>query len=158
MIRFERTHSMDLVRKVMCHPMLYPHLIDDGCPPPEEFYPHDVPTFWYVTVYDDDELLGLWMFTPQNAVCWEVHTCLLPCSWGIRAREAAQRMATWIWNHTQCRRIVTTVPSRNRLALRFAEDAGMRQFGVNEKSFLKDGKLQDQILLGLSPQEEVCPQ
>jgi hypothetical protein len=29
----------------------------------------------------------------------------------------------------------------------------MRQFGVNEKSYLKNGKLYDQTMLGLSPEE-----
>jgi RimJ/RimL family protein N-acetyltransferase len=107
-------------------------------------------------VYDGGELLGLWMFTPQNAVCWEIHTCLLPCAWGRRAGEAARRMAEWVWANTPCRRLVTAIPAYNRLALRFAEAAGMRRWGLNERSFLKHGELQDQILLGLSPEGESC--
>jgi RimJ/RimL family protein N-acetyltransferase len=63
-------------------------------------------------------------------------------------------MSSWLWAHTSCRRLITNVPARNRLALRFAEAAGMERFGVNHASLLKDGKLQDQILLGLSRPEE----
>lgn len=158
MIRFERTSDMELVQSVMRHPKIYPHLTDDGCPPAEEFQPMDHPAIWYVLVFDADELLGLWMFVPENAVCWCVHTCLLPVAWG-RAREAAVQMAVWIWTNTPCRRLVTMVPVRNRLALKLAEAAGMQRYGLNKNSFLKHGKLQDQILLGLSPTEETpCQQ
>jgi RimJ/RimL family protein N-acetyltransferase len=157
-MRFERTHDMELVRGVMRHPKIYPHLTDDGCPPAEEFEPMDHPAVWYVRVLDGDEFLGLWVFAPENAVCWRVHTCLLPAAWGKRAREAAVQMAAWIWENTPCRRLVTTVPSHNRLALKLAEAAGMRRYGLNEKSYLKRGELRDQILLGLSPEEKPCQQ
>jgi RimJ/RimL family protein N-acetyltransferase len=102
------------------------------------------------------ELLGLWMFHPQNAVCWEVHTCLLPNAWGERAHIAARALPEWIWQHTPCRRIVTHVPENNRLALRFALKAGMTIFGCNKASYLKHGRLCDQLCLGLSKPEEVA--
>jgi hypothetical protein len=45
---------------------------------------------------------------------------------------------------------VTGVPQGNRLAYRFAIAAGMEQYGVNEASFIRDGRMQDQICLGIS--------
>jgi hypothetical protein len=42
------------------------------------------------------------------------------------------------------------VPAHNRLALAFAEAAGMKVYGRNHASFLKNGELLDQICLGLS--------
>lgn len=134
----------------MTHPNIYPHITDDGCPPVEQFEPVISPAIWYVEARDNDVLLGLWAFVPQNAVCWEVHTCLLPHAWGDTAAIAAKELASWIWENTDCRRIVTTVPAYNRLAYRFARKAGMTEYGRNPKSFLKNGKLYDQLLLGLS--------
>ena len=92
------------------------------------------------------------MLHPHNAICWEIHTCLLPNAWGERGRRAARLLPEWIWQHTPCRRIITNVPDNNRLALRFALAAGMTEIGVNAASFLKNGKLRDQTLLGISPQ------
>jgi RimJ/RimL family protein N-acetyltransferase len=134
----------------MTHPQIWPHISDDGSPPAKDWRPPEGEHIWYVTAWDDDELLGLWMFHPQNAVCWEVHTCLLPTAWGEQAIAAARALPEWIWKHTPCRRIVTNVPSSNRLALRFAIRAGMKIYGVNRESYLKGGKLCDQVCLGLS--------
>jgi hypothetical protein len=108
---------------------------------------------------DGEELLGLWMFVPQNSVCLEVHTCLLPGHGFRRSRVAAKEAAEWIWANTNCQRIFTNVPVFNVIAKRFAEAAGMAEFGVNEASFIKDGKLHDQVQLGMSrPKETTCPQ
>lgn len=95
------------------------------------------------------------MFEKTSPILFKVHTCVLPIGRGIWANEAAKKMALWIWEHTECQRIVTDVPENNRLALKFAEAAGMQQFGVNPKSYKKGGKLLDVILLGLSRPESL---
>ncbi len=148
---FAPTEDRDLIRMVVTHPAVYKHVSDDFSPPPEEYEPH--PGMQYVSVWDKGELLGMWIFQPHNAVCYEVHTCLLPCAWGERGQRAAREMAHWIFAHTPCKRIITNVPVSNRLALRFARAAGMTEFGVNKRSIAKGGQLEDQILLGLSPEE-----
>jgi RimJ/RimL family protein N-acetyltransferase len=152
-IRFEPTTNLELVRRIITTPQVYRHLTDDACPPAEEFQPVNHPSVQYVLAFNDAELLGMWMAVRTNAVTVEVHTCLLPSAWGERALAAARAFSAWIWANTPCRRITTTVPAYNRLALRFAERAGMTQFGVNPASFLKSGTLHDQILLGLSRPE-----
>jgi RimJ/RimL family protein N-acetyltransferase len=103
-----------------------------------------------VIVRDDcAQLLGMWSLVAHNAVCWEIHTCLLPHAWG-RSLRAALEMAEWIWRETPCRSLITHVPAYNRLALKFARQAGMTEYGVIPRSWLKDGILWDQIVLGLS--------
>ena len=157
MITFERSFNYDIVRRVMTHPQVWPHISDDGSPAHQDYRPPEGEHIWYVLAWDNGkELLGLWMFHPQNAVCWEVHTCLLPNAWGERAHIAARALPEWIWQHTPCRRIVTHVPENNRLALRFALKAGMTIFGCNKASYLKHGRLCDQLCLGLSKPEEVA--
>jgi RimJ/RimL family protein N-acetyltransferase len=154
LITFQRTWDLELARSVITHPRLFPFLSDDHSPRPQEFRAPRDERVWYVLAYEDDELLGLWMFVHYSPVLWEVHTALLPSAWGASARAAARAMAEWLWAHTSCRRLITNVPAYNRLALRFAEAAGMRRFGVNERSLLKNGRLHDQIMLGLSRPEE----
>lgn len=104
----------------------------------------------YVLAHDGAELLGMWIFYPESPIMMKVHTCLLPCSYGERAKIAAKEMAVWFWANTQAERLVTDVPEFNRLARKFAEAAGMKQFGINPKSFKRDGKLWDVIMLGMS--------
>jgi RimJ/RimL family protein N-acetyltransferase len=154
-IEFSRSFDYELIRQIMTHPKLYPHISDDGSPPREEYRPPESEAVWYVIVRDADEVLGLFMLVPQNAVCWEFHVALLPCAWGSRSRQAALEFWNWVWEHTPCRRIVSNVPLPNRLALRFGLDAGMKLYGINRESFLKNGILYDQTCLGLSRPEEM---
>lgn len=147
-MRFVETDDEDVIRSIVTHPKVYPHISDDGSPAPDDWKPN--PAVKYILVFDGCELLGLWAFVPENFVTWNVHTCLLPIAYGRKALEAAKQMAEWVWKNIGCQRVTTNVPEYNRLALRFAERAGMVRFGVNPSSYMKDGKLYDQILLGMS--------
>jgi RimJ/RimL family protein N-acetyltransferase len=160
MITFERSTDYVLIRSILTHSRIYDKISDDYSPPREEYRPIRHEGVWYVVARDvhaeGADLLGLWMFHPQNGICWEVHTALLPVAWGAPGREAAQLLPGWIWRNTPCRRIVTNVPTTNRLALHFAVNAGMKIYGVNEASYLKNGRLCDQVCLGISAPREVA--
>lgn len=134
----------------MSHPDLYDKGADDFQPAREDFQPRTDAAIWYVTVHDDGELLGLFALAPQNEICWEIHTRLLPHAWGPRALEALKTVIEWTWRETPARRIVTTVPAYNRLAHQFGLRAGFRAYGRNPASWQKHGELYDQILLGIS--------
>lgn len=149
-MQFERTTDSLLIKAVFTHPRVWPHITDDFSPAPELFEPIIDMNVWYVKALDEKELLGIWMLHPHNFICWEIHTCLLPNAWGPRGLQAARELAPWVWENTPCRRLITNVPSYNKLALRFAKEAGMKQIGINEKAFQKKGQLHDLIMLGLS--------
>ena len=158
MITFERSTDYALIRRILTHPRIYKYISDDYSPPADEYRPVKSEAVWYVVVRDrqtgGSDLLGLWMFVPMNGICWEVHTCLMPCAWGDVGLEAARQLPAWIWRNTPCRRIITNVPSNNRLALHFALKAGMKIHGCNRASWLKGGILYDQLCLGISPGEK----
>ena len=147
---FERTTDYGLVKKIATHPEVYPFITDDYSAAPSEYRPFESDSIWYVLAKDGEEILGMWTFIPENAICWQVHTCLLPTAGGSRAKKAAKEMAEWIWKNTTCLRLVTNVPAYNRKASIFSRWAGMSEFGRNPKSYMKTGILHDQILLGIS--------
>ena len=151
-ITFQRTHDYALVGEIMRHEALYDKCADDFEPAREDFRPREDEAIWYVLVYDDAELLGLFALAPQNAICWEIHTRLLPHAWGPRSLVALKKVIEWVWRATPALRLVTTVPAYNRLALSFGRRAGFEQYGVNPQSWQRDGKLHDQVLLGISKQ------
>ena len=149
-IHVDRSTDYGLVRAIMTQPSVYGHLTDDFSPPAADYRPIESDAIWYVIVWDDNDLLGLWLFVPQNGICWEIHTALLPDAWGDRGHRAAKVALAWIWQNTPCRRIVTNVPEDNRLAYRFALAAGMVGYGLNRASFQRGGRLLDQHCLGIS--------
>jgi RimJ/RimL family protein N-acetyltransferase len=150
MITFQRTYDYDLIESIMTHPQLYEAAADDFAPTRESFQPRTDSDIWYILVRFAGNVIGLFALAPQNAICWEVHTRLLPAAWGPIARAAAAALVPWVWENTGCRRLVTVCPSYNRLAIRFAERGGMTRYGVNPQSWQKGGALFDQVLLGIS--------
>jgi RimJ/RimL family protein N-acetyltransferase len=148
MIWFERSFDYDLIRSIITHPAIYPHMVSDGACAPEEYRPCEDSGISYMLVRDDDELIGMFMLVPQTSVCWEVHSCFLPNGRG-RAITAYKAGIQWIWENTPCRKLVGNTPSDNRLALRIAERAGLKVMGVNEKSLSRDGVLIDQVMFGI---------
>jgi RimJ/RimL family protein N-acetyltransferase len=131
---------------------VWPHVGDDFTPCAHAWRPEIAPYHLYLLCKDAEEILGVWLFEIRGA-CWEVHIALLPAAWGARAKRAWREMLAWLWTHTPCRRLIANVPGYNRVALRYAERVGLRRFAVNERSYMRDGALHDQILFGLSRPE-----
>lgn len=149
-MRFERTEDPVLVRQIVTHEAIYPYVTDDNAPSAQDCHPPMHKDLLYLLCRDEDALLGMWLFVPSNSVTWEVHTYLLPDHGWRKGRQAARECAAFIWANTGCQRLWTVVPEFNRAALMFAKSAGFKPFGINERSFLKGGKLYNQTCLGLS--------
>lgn len=146
-IRFSELKDVSLIRQAICHPLVYPHVSDDGSPPANEYQP---PTsLMYVGSWVDDAYAGVFILHAHNSVMAEVHTCLLPDVWG-KSVKISRGLVEWVFSATQTQRLITSVPGYNRLALRLAKSAGMQQYGVNPASFMKSGKLHDLVMLGVS--------
>lgn len=135
--------------QALCHPRVYPHSSDDFSPPPEEISQHiDCEKQLYVGCEFGGVFLGCFLFAPHNHILYEVHTMLLPAAWGPTALLCARAAQEWLWRETPARRLVTSVPGDNVLALRFAQKCGFVEYGLNPRSIQKGGILLDQHLLG----------
>lgn len=144
-----RSFDYDLIRKIITNPKIYPMSSDDKSPPPNQYKPPENEQIYYLIPEENGQPLGVFVVVPLNAACFEVHTCLLPESWGDMAKQAAAHLLDWVFSRTDCQKLITNVPAYNRLALRFAKAAGLVEFGVNSKSYLKNGLLHDQVMLGI---------
>lgn len=144
----ERTHDMALVKRLFIHPKVWPHISDDGCDA-DSFEPVDHDAVIYLKLMDGDAVGGVLMMVPQNSVTYDLHTVILPEHRGAFTRKAGQAMLAWMFSHTNARKINTKVPEPNKPALRAALDVGFEIEGVDRKSFLKDGVLHDQVMLGV---------
>jgi len=150
---FERTKDYGLVKIILTELDLYRHVTDDFAPSPEAFEANTHPSIWYVLVWEANKLLGMFCFLPQNDICWDAHVALFRGVKPDETRQAGREVMAWLWANTPCRRLVASVPRSNRAAVRYGlapEGMNLLPFGVNEKSFLKHGKLWDQVLMGRS--------
>ena len=149
-LSFERTEDMELVKAIVTHPHVYSKTCDDGCPEPSALMPIAHPSLYYILAKDGYELLGLSVLVPENAICYDYHICMLPNSWGPKTTVAAYGFLDWIWANTPAKRLMATIPDFNRLAVNLALRSGFEIVGINPGSFLKNGKLYSQVILGLS--------
>lgn len=148
-LSFERTTDWKLIKQIVTEPKNYRQIADDSAPKPVDWEPVKHEQIWYVLIKEKGEVRGVWCFFPENSVTWRAHMCFLPGIYG-RTQRATRELIAWIWAHTTCKRIVGSVPRRNSLALRLVCAAGFQAFGIDVKSFLKDGILQDRVMLGIS--------
>lgn len=148
-IQLERTVDYPLLTGLLrAHTELYRWISDDFSPPLAEARIVEHPDLWYVLARDaEGDLMGFFRLAPQTAICWELHTVM---RLNGRALEAMKALFEWLWSQSVVVRIVTNVPAFNRVAQRFASRAGLRQYGLNEKSYRKDGRNHDQILFGIT--------
>ncbi len=152
-IRLFRTHDTALIRDIVTHPSIYTRMADDYAPPREEYVPPSPDAAVFVAVEVDGAVKGVWVLVPQSHVLWEVHTALLPEIWGTTAKLAAPMLLDWVWQNTACQRLFTVVPQYARATRKFAMHAGMEECGVHERAYMKDGELQDLIIMGIGRTE-----
>ena len=150
--------DIDLVIKIMGDSSVYSYITDDSCP--ESFTPEMAETILnnpndYV-LSPNEYTIGL--MTKENLVTYWVHTNILPEGRGKIAIKAALKGIKWMFDNTPCLKLNSWVPVFNRPAAVFAKQCGFKKEGLSEKSFMKNGKLYNQILFGLTKENWECQQ
>ena len=150
-MRIDRCTDPKIINSIISHPRIYPHVSDDHSPKAEDFDCSEAlrtDGVYFLTPIDG-EVLGCFIVHLHTMTLFEVHTCLLPCCWGKKALEATALCAKWVFGNTTCQKLMTWVPTYNKLAYRLAIRSGMQDEGLCKKSYLKNGVLLDMHLLGL---------
>lgn len=158
-----RTFDADILRLFYLVPAIWgPMQCDDGVAAEDldfdvlvEDQTDNSQIFIYTKI--DGDVAGLFMFSMENPCCYSIHSALLPKYWGQGVATACGLSAcTWMFENTACLKIITLVPDYNTSALAMAMSAGMSIEGVNRSSFMKDGILHDQTMLGFTKEELLC--
>lgn len=162
MIKRCTIEDIEDVNRIMRHPEIYPQSIDDGCPPNAIDFdagPILASEAMYFLAWRINGIWGgLWMFKPWNSITYEIHTCVLPTFRGRPAIREGKAAGAWMFENTPCQKVVTLVPENNRPALAYALATGLEKEGLVRQSFLKDGQLLDQTLLGIEKGGWLCQQ
>lgn len=146
----ERTTDYEAIRKLATHPAVFSKICDDFSNDPRGWQATRHPAMVYLLARNEGQPIGFAAFFPKNAICWEMHFAFLPSAYGSAAEQALRSMFDWIWTYTRCVRIVGEICRENRLAIRFALRCGVELCGIHARSRMKNGKLQDQVILGIS--------
>lgn len=141
-----QTFDYDFIREVCVMPEVWPHVSDDNCSI-EDFNPSDY--MIYLLVEDEGEIMGFFGLSAINTICYEIHTTMLPKAWGKTLKYTKEVLA-WIFENTECLKVITFVPETNKKAFNLAVKTGLKIEGFINHSFMKNNHLVGQYLLGIS--------
>lgn len=144
------TTDYKFIKSVVTHPQVWSWVSDDFCHI-DDFEP-DIHHLYLEVV--DGERMGFFALKPINSIMWEIHTTMLPQAWG-KTIDYAKSVLVWIFENTNCQKVVTFVPENNAKALKLAEKSGMTLEGFIQDSWLKNGQLHGQYILGVA-RSTVC--
>jgi len=145
----EETRNFRLIRQIATHPKVFRQISDDFSDR-EKWQPSESELVTYLIAKHENVPVGFMALIPRNGATAEMHFAFLPEAWGKTAEICFAQMLAYVWSHTPWRRITGEIARKNRLAIRFIVKAGCKVIGINEKSLLRGGVLEDQVILGIS--------
>lgn len=146
-----RTYDPMTIREVMTHPDMFATVAEDGQDPGD--YTPDVQGSCWLAMRDDDELVALYQLQQRNAVTLEIHAQVLHQHRKEYSGATGKAALQWILDNTDAEKVIAWVPEIYPNVRSFTESQGFQIEGVNRKSYLKNGKLHDQTLLGITRSE-----
>lgn len=152
MIKRCTVDAVDKINDIMTHPDIYPDCTDDGSPRAMDFdisVSLECESIYHLAWIEDGVWKGLALLKPWNTITYETHVCVLPEFRGASAVQFGKDVIAWMFRNSKCRKIVAVLPETNKRALSFALSVGMKEEGFIKKSFLKSGKVLNQLLLGI---------
>lgn len=108
----------------------------------------------FLGIYLDGSIQGFFVLVPQNTVTAEIHTCLLPSIRGVTALQAGKLLLNYLFSKYQ--KAISWIPDGNRKALLYSLKLGFVVEGLSQQSFLKNGQLIDQKLVGMTRERYLC--
>ena len=146
-IIISRTEDIDKIARIMNHPGVHKWITDDCSP--SVHVPEITDSIIYLV---DDTGNGVIQLSSINGICCQAHIALTPALWG-KGVEFTKACIYWTIQHTRYMKAVALIPVFNRLTISLVKKVGFMQEGLITKSFLKDWKLYDQAVFGLTKKD-----
>lgn len=96
----------------------------------------------------EDRVLGVVSFVPMAPGAWNPHIAVLPEARGS-GTEILREAIRWMFENTDCRKIVAYPLAESHAMKRVFEKCGLRREGFSPRSSLWRGEMRDRVLMGL---------
>ena len=154
MIKKLTIDDKDILNRIVSHPDVYPHIIDDYADNSlVDQYGELLLKAGFPIISDCEGIAFILM--PRSHTVFDVHTIILPESRGRKAIDTAKEIARFVFENTTCKKINSEIRVGDRATMLFALRVGFKKQGINTKSFLLNGELLDQYVVGLE-RSQIC--
>ena len=147
----ERTFDTELIKGIMSRADMWDTVAEDGQDPDD--YAPDVNGECWLLLTVDDKPIGAYCVHQRNAVTLEIHAQVLPEFRKEHSTESGTKVLKWILDNTECQKVIAQIPAIYPNVKRFTESFGFQVEGENRMSYLKNGELHNQWLLGITREE-----
>jgi hypothetical protein len=147
-IEIERTFDTELVRSIMNDEELLKRSGDN----------------LMAEVYDPDKQRDIYYLLPKykgkplgvlvchvfiSTICYQGHVNYLPKYWGKNLEIFTREAIKWMFENTDCRKLVSLAPDSYPEVLKHAVKCGLKKEGYLKNSVLSNGQLDNQTILGI---------
>ena len=144
-----RTYNTKLIRGILIDPEIYDRISDDS----RAKLKINTKTQYWVKMEVDDELIGVYWLQPLNRWTVNIHAQILAKYREKHAFESGKAILQWFLDNTDYLKIVGEIPDCYPDVIKFTQKFGFQIEGCNRQSVMKNGKLIDQTLLGITRAE-----
>jgi hypothetical protein len=121
-MRIERTFDVELIKSVLCHPVIWPCIAPDWADASEFEPPIDDDTYYLAA--HDPELTGLFIYHPAGDGVMKTHHQVLPEYRGNKSIEYSFASASWIFENTGTQRLICSIPKKYENVIAHAKKGG----------------------------------
>lgn len=145
---------VNIVDDILKDPSVYEYIIDDGSLSVELYTSKELISnpLNYVLLVNYTSVV---IFTPLFYGTYITHAASLPVSRGKKMVKYTKEAFNWMFRNTNCMKIICMVPFYNYRAKVLSKNVGCVEEGIIKKGFLKDSKLYDLYVYGISKKEVV---
>lgn len=139
----ELTRDIDLIRQVIAHPDIFPHISEDRTPDilaDLEFIARIPFNHFLKLCFADGTLAGLFFCHGHSMLCGEVHLCIFPEHQGQATKALFDLALEWVFTHTPLQQLFARCADSNPKANRVAERSGFDVLFQQPDSWLKRGR------------------
>lgn len=141
--------DLEKVNRILRDKTIYPLISDDFSPDPEFFSIENVLLSESSHVLCPNENTAI-LFFQKNGVTWEIHYNVLKAGRGKEIRAITPEILNYAFTKIKnCKKLTCSIGEMHKNVIEFAVSMGMKPDGRIKGSLQKDGKLYDEIILGM---------
>lgn len=148
-----RIYDKDLIKGIMTRPDIWATIAEDG-QDPVLFDPNTCDECWLLMSTEKGEIVGLYNIHGVTAVTAEIHAQVLPEYRKQYSRECGVEVLRWLYEFCPgYLKYIANIPTIYDNVKNYTLTFGFMVEGVNRMSYLKNGILCDQWMLGITREE-----
>jgi RimJ/RimL family protein N-acetyltransferase len=146
-----RTYDTEVIEGLMRIPEIWATVAEDGQDPDK--FKADCEGECWLLMMNGDEFIGAYNLHSHNSVTTEIHAHVLPAHRKQFSYSTGIAALQWVIDYTDYQKVIAIIPTIYKNVKRFTCSFGFQEEGINRKSYLKNGEIVDQYILGITKDE-----